>query len=442
MKHVSRFWRWLLIAWSLVLSAAAFGVPAKPNIVLILADDFGYECVTANGGQSYKTPFVDQLAATGVRFEQCHVQPLCTPTRAQLMTGRYNIRNYVNFGTLLRSETTFGQLLQKAGYATGICGKWQLGHETDSPQHFGFTESCLWQHSRRPPRYANPGLEYNGVPRDFTMGEYGPTLVNDFALDFITRHQAHPFFLYYPMMLTHDPFQPTPDSPDWDPKAKGEGVNRDVKHFADMTAYMDKMIGTVVAKLEELKLREHTLILFLGDNGTHSSVTSRFQGADYRGGKASTTSHGTHVPLVVNWPSVIKEGRVNRDLISSVDFLPTLCEAAGVASPEIDGVSFLPQVRGEPGHPRDSIYSWYSPRQGADKAVREFAFDHNFKLYRTGEFYDLKKDPLEKLPLQVAGLTGESAAAAAKLEGALKRFDHARPEELDRLASTPGKKAQ
>jgi arylsulfatase A len=271
------------------------------------------------------------------------------------------------------------------------------------------------------------------------MGEYGPTLVNDFALDFITRHQAHPFFLYYPMMLTHDPFQPTPDSPDWDPKAKGESVNRDVKHFADMTAYMDKLIGTVVAKLEELKLRENTLIIFLGDNGTHSSVTSRFQGADYRGGKATTTFHGTHVPLVVNWPSAVKAGRVNRDLISSVDFVPTLCEVAGVASPEIDGVSFLPQVRGEAGHPRDSIYSWYSPRQGNDKTVHEFAFDRDFKLYRSGEFYDLRKDAVEKSPLQVAGLTGESAEAATKLQAALKRFDGARPAALDRMELPAGK---
>ena len=101
----------------------------RPNIILIMADDFGYECVTANGGQSYQTPNLDRLAASGVRFEQCHVQPLCTPTRVQLMTGRYNIRNYLNFGTLPRTEVTFGNLMKQAGYATAICGKWQLGHE-------------------------------------------------------------------------------------------------------------------------------------------------------------------------------------------------------------------------------------------------------------------------------------------------------------------------
>lgn len=423
-------------AFILALSVLAL-IPAacwaKPNLVLIMADDFGYECVTANGGQSYQTPHLDRLAASGVRFEQCHVQPLCTPTRVQLMTGRYNVRNYLNFGTLVRTETTFAQVLKQAGYATGICGKWQLGREQDSPQHFGFDESCLWQHTRRPPRYANPGLEYNGVAKDFTKGEYGPTLVNDFALDFITRHKDKPFFLYYPLMLTHNPFQPTPDSPDWDPKAVGEGVNQNVKHFADMTAYMDKLIGQVDAKLKELGIRDNTLLIFLGDNGTLSGVTSRFRGADFRGGKGSTTHRGTHVPCLASWPAVIKQGRVCGDLVSSVDFLPTLCEAAGVATAaNLDGVSFLPQVRGEPGRPREWLYSWYSPRQGGDLTVREFAFNQNYKLYRDGRLFDLSTDPDERSPLAATQVPADARTAAAKLQAALDQFTTARPAELDR----------
>ena len=349
------------------------------------------------------------------------------------MTGRYNVRNYVNFGTLPRSETTFAHLLKQAGYATGICGKWQLGREKDSPQHFGFDEACLWQHTRRPPRYANPGLEYDGVEKDFSDGQYGPQLVNDFAVDYITRHKDRPFFLYYPMILTHDPFQPTPDSPDWDPKAVGEQANRDVKHFADMTAWMDKMIGRVDAKLGELGIRDNTLLMFLGDNGTLGSVTSRFQGSDYRGGKGSTTRRGTHVPLIASWPAVMKAGRVNRDLISSADFLPTICEAAGVAVPaNIDGVSFLPQLRGERVTPRQWLYCWYSPRQRADLTVREFAADHHYKLYRDGRFFDLAADPDETAPQPLAQLAGEAAAAAQKLQAVLDQFQNARPAELDR----------
>lgn len=402
----------------------------RPNIILIMADDFGYECVGANGGESYRTPHLDRLAASGLRFENAHSYPLCTPTRLALMTGKHNIRNYLNFGTLPRDEQTFAHLLKAAGYVTGVCGKWQLGKETESPQHFGFDESFLWQHTRRPPRYANPGLELNGDERDYGSGEYGPTLINHFALDFVTRHQARPFFLYYPMILTHDPFQPTPDSADWDPAATGEAVNRDVKHFADMTTYMDQMIGRLDAKLGELGIRENTLLLFLGDNGTHSSVTSRYRGSDYRGGKGTTTARGTHVPLIASWPAVMKEGRVCQDLIGAVDFLPTLCKAAGVSIPEgIDGISFLPQLRNESGTPRDSLYLWYSPRQQRDLKIAEFAFDHTHKLYRDGRLFDLKTDPYEMadpLPSQAA------PEARARLQAVLNQFNEARPESLDR----------
>ncbi len=422
---------------SLVASAAAVAVSfaaaeRKPNLVLIMADDFGYECVTANGGQSYQTPNLDRLAATGMRFENCHVQPLCTPTRSELMTSISNARNYLNFGTLNPQATTFANLLKKAGYATGICGKWQLGQGKKVPQQFGFDESYLWQHTRRPPRYANPGLEHNGKELDFSKGEYGPTLVNDFALDFVTRHKERPFFLYYPMILTHDPFQPTPQSPDWDPKAQGEQVNRDVKHFAEMTAYMDKMVGRLVAKLDALGLRDNTLILFLGDNGTGVGVTSEFKGRPYPGGKGTKTARGTHVPLIANWSGKIPAGRVNTDLVGPVDFLPTLCEVGGATVPaalKIDGRSFLPQLRGEKGQPREWLYSWYA-RDGGVKPQWEYAMSTSYKLYRDGAFFDLSADPFEEKPLKVGGLSGRAAAAAKTLQAALDRYTHARPAEV------------
>ncbi len=419
--------------------AARAAAPARPNVVLILADDLGYETIGAYGGESYRTPHLDRLAAEGARFTQAYAQPLCTPTRLQLMTGQSNVRNYINFGTMDPTLTTFAHHFRRAGYRTAIAGKWQLGPAVDLPQRLGFDESCLWQHTRIPPRYANPGLEYNGVPKDFDRGEYGPDLVHAFVQDFISRHRAEPFLVYYPMILTHSPYQPTPDSPDWDPTAVGERVNVHERHFGEMVTYMDKQVGQLVAHLESLGLRERTLLLFVGDNGTGRGTRSRFQGRDFLGGKGTTTDAGMHVPLIVSQPGTVARGTVCADLVDTTDFLPTLCAAAGIAvpaSPVLDGRSFWPQLRGEKGTPRDWLYAWYSPRQRPELEAREFAYTARHKLYRTGEFYDLAADPDEKTALPVAGLTGEAAAAARQLSAALARFADVRPAHLDKLALT------
>src|SRR5215204_4112781 len=184
--------RYLVLAAAVQLAAVnstpaadAPGSPKKTNIILIMADDLGYETIGCYGGTSYKTPALDQMAATGVRFSRCHVQPLCTPTPVQLMTGQYNVRNYVEFGWMDPRLKTFGNFFKDAGYATCVAGKWQLGRDAKLPKAWGFDEACLWQHLRRPSRYRNPGLEINGVLKDWTKGEYGPDLVNDYAIDFI-----------------------------------------------------------------------------------------------------------------------------------------------------------------------------------------------------------------------------------------------------------------
>lgn len=401
----------------------------KPNVVLILIDDFGYECVTADGGESYKTPVMDKLAATGVRFEQCHVQPLCTPTRVQLMTGLSNRRNYTHFGHLDPTQRTFGNVLKEAGYATCIAGKWQLSNGLEGPAHFGFDEYCLWQVIRRPGRYKNPGLEVNGKELNYSKNEYGPDLVSDYALDFITRKKDAPFFLYYPMMLTHEPYDATPDSPDYAASVSGKN-QKPLGHFPDMVAYTDKLIGKLVAKLEELHLRDNTLLLILGDNGTGRGTPSRFQGQDVVGGKGTTTTWGTHVPALGNWPGHFASGKVYQDLIDATDFLPTLCEGTGTPAPaSLDGRSFLPQLKGEKGSPRDWLYSWYNPG-GGEKAQAEFAHDAGYKLYTDGRFYAVDKDDKEKTPLQDDTLDDMAKAAKVKLAAALKQFEGPRPAEF------------
>jgi arylsulfatase A len=308
------------------------------------------------------------------------------------------------------------------------------------PRKFGFDEACLWQHTRRPPRYANPGLEINGVERDYSNGEYGPDLVNNYAIDFIERNARRPFFLYYPMMLTHAPYQPTPDSADWDPRRKGEKESRDPKHFGDMVEYMDKLIGRLIDKLEASGLRQNTLIVFVGDNGTGKGMRSRMGDRVVIGGKGTTTAAGMHVPLIVSWPGQV-QNQVHSGLVDSTDFLPTLLEAADVKLPAnllLDGHSILPQLRGQAVPSRQWVYSWYSPRQGADMSVREFAFNQRYKLYSSGEFFDLAVDPQEKHPVKAATLTEDAAAAAKILQQALDKFQGARPARLDQPSSRSG----
>lgn len=171
-----------------------------PNIVLIMADDMGYECVGANGGETYQTPNLDQLAAGGLRFENCFSQPICTPSRVKIMTGMTNSRNYREFGLLPPDSRTIGNVLHDAGYSTCVVGKWQLQGGFEGPRKFGFDEYCLWQLTRRANRYPNPGLEINGEEKNFRHGEYGPDIVSDYGCDFIRRSAAgdQPFFLLLP----------------------------------------------------------------------------------------------------------------------------------------------------------------------------------------------------------------------------------------------------
>lgn len=416
-----------------LLLAAATLQAKQPNVILIMADDLGYEAIAANGGEGGKTPNLDRLAKEGVRFEDCHVQPLCTPTRVALMTGLVNSRNYTHFGHMDPAQTTFGNVFKQAGYVTAIVGKWQLGHDMALPAKWGFDEYCLWQLTRRPSRYKNPGLEINGKEVDYTQNEYGPDIVNDYAMEFIAKNKEKPFFLYYPMMLTHNPYDPTPDSVDYLEKAagKGKGGNSE-QRFADMVAYMDKLIGKLDAKLSEAGVRENTLLIFLGDNGTGSGTPMKFRGEVVEGGKSHTHRFGTHVPLIVSWPGQAKAGDVCDDIIDVTDFFPTICAAANVPMPEslkLDGRSFLPQIRGQEGHPRHWRYTWYNPSGGA-KAKAEWAEDKRFKLYADGQLFDTQADPKEKAPLKDDALDEPAKAAKAELATAIANYQGVRPEAI------------
>ena len=356
---------------------------AKPtNVVLIMADDMGYEALSANGSESCKTPNLDKLSAEGVRFTNCFANPICTPSRAKIMTGQYNVRNYVRFGLLDRGQTTFAHQLKAAGYATCIAGKWQLSRQMDSPQHFGFEQSCLWQHTRGgrskengktiDRRFVNPMLEFNGNEKDYVNGEYGPQVCADFICDFIDKNKEKPFLVYYPMILTHCPFDPTPDSTDWDPKRLGstsyKGDRKDPqRHFRDMVAYADKIVGQIVAQLEKSGVHDNTLLIFTGDNGTDKPIVTRWNGTKVAGGKGSMSDTGTRVPLVASWPAGIRQpGRVVDDLVEFSDLMPTLCEVTGAELPANypgDGSSIVPVLQDNASaRKKDWIYIWYRGR--------------------------------------------------------------------------------
>lgn len=379
----------------------------RPNIVLIMADDLGYECLSCNGSQMYQTPHLDALAASGMRFKHAHSQPICTPSRVQIMTGIYNNRNYVRFGFLDPQVTTFGNLLRDAGYATCIAGKWQLKGGYDGVKNFGFDRHCLWQLNRRPSRYPNPGLEIDGERKDFKSGEFGPDVVTDYICAYLEERKdlEQPFLVYYPMIAPHWPFVPTPGSKDWDPemwrdKENEPGGYRNQKYWDGMVRHTDKMVGKVVAKLEQLGMRDNTLVIFTGDNGTFTGVTSKFLGRDYKGGKGSTRDSGTHVPFIASWPDAIKAGQVRQDLVDFSDVLPTLTEVAGAKIPEtlkIDGISLSPLFAGEE-RVKDYIYCWYQ-RNGARPKARQLVRTQRYKLYSSGELFDVQRDPGEKSPI-------------------------------------------
>ena len=201
-------------------------IDRQPNIILIMADDLGYETIGAYGSKMYQTPNLDKMAREGMMFSHCYAMPLCTPSRVQLMTGKYNFRNYIGFGLLDPAERTFGHLMQDAGYKTCVVGKWQLlgnkrqqelasGRIGSWPKKAGFDEYCLWQIDTLGSRYKHPVLSISSEGTRKFEGGYGPDVFVEYIENFIEANSDKPFFLYYPMVITHDPFVPTPNHPDY-----------------------------------------------------------------------------------------------------------------------------------------------------------------------------------------------------------------------------------
>ena len=424
----------------------------RPNIIFILLDDLGKEWVSCYGAKDIETPVIDQLAAEGVRFDNVYSMPQCTPSRMCLLTGQYPYRNgWVNhwdvprWGAGARYDVdkyacNLGLMMRAAGYATAAAGKWQINDFRIEPQAMdaaGFDDWCMWTgyEAGNPPsaeRYWDPYVITRDTPAQTYPGAFGPDMFCDFVIDFARTHKddADPFFIYYPMVLTHTPFTTTPHEPD--------AESNEDKHKA-MVRYTDHCLGRVLAALDDMGIREQTLVIFTTDNGTAGSMVGHIGERTIPGGKAKTIEPGVNIPFIANWPGTIPGGRVSDALVDFTDIIPTFADLAQQPIPgpdQVDGSTLAPYLRGETETvQREWILSmggqnnarvsdagveneWYF----RDRVVR----DERYKLYigtdrKPVKFIDLHADPDEQVDLTGAE-TGEALASRAKFEQLIPGF--------------------
>ncbi len=403
-----------IVAFIALIAPASAADAPKPNIVIILADDLGVECLSAYGGKSLKTPNIDKLAVDGMRFTRCFSNPYCSPSRATLLTGRYPFKNGLK--TVLDTkdkeeiylhpdQPSFARQLKQAGYATGLVGKWHMSleHRHNTINEMGFDQYQTWRifddKGEKTTRYWTPYLLRNGtVIADQIKDRYGPDVDLEFYLDFIKSSAAkkQPFLAYYATCLPHFPWEPTPDSQDKSYRQPKTGHKGDPKYFPDMVAYLDKHVGQILQTLQDLGIADNTIVLFLADNGTDRDLVNNWgDGKTIHGGKGTMTDRGTHVPLIVRWPGQIKAATTCDDLIDFSDLFPTLCELSGTTMPrdEIHGRSFAPQLLGKPGQPRE----WIHIQHEGNRQVRsgQYMLNNKNQLRRVVELWEDPAKPDE-----------------------------------------------
>ncbi|MEX0777934.1 MAG: sulfatase-like hydrolase/transferase [Phycisphaeraceae bacterium] len=431
-------------------AAVAQAAPPPPNILLILADDVGAEAFGSYGGGSYQTPNINELARTGLQFNHAYACPLCTPSRVELLTGKYNFRNYESFSWLSPQETTFTEVLRGGGYTTAIAGKWQLSSparprvaagQPTAPDitaqimrdGYGFDHYSLWQLNGMGSRYWDPVLDQDGQRVNPGADEYGPAVNVQYLNTFMKQAVADkkPFVAYYAMELPHNPWVATPDGPTDRSRTKSSPDS-----FAANIAYLDKQVGQLVAQLDTLGVRGNTLVIFTSDNGTGGPITSQTKAGSVQGDKGQLTDAGTHVPFILNWPGKITAGSTDH-LMDFSDIMPTLLEVAGVPPPAgltPDGRPLI-DAAGKLGQARQYAYVWYDPK-GRPPTPGQWARDQRYKLYGDGQFFDMTKPTLEKAADNITPGTGspEAEAARARLQ---KVLDHYAQEEKARPSAQP-----
>jgi arylsulfatase A-like enzyme len=420
------------LATSVAIAGCAFSAnqglanpvaPEKPNILFILADDLGKEWISCYGAEDIKTPNIDALAASGMKFNNAYSMPQCTPSRASLLTGKYPCNNgFVNhwdvprwgvgyFDWKHRENTTFARLMKQAGYATCAAGKWQLNDFRLEPQAMrkhGFDDWAMWtgreaRNGASRHRYQDAYINTPDGSKTYE-GEFGPDIYCNRLIDFMKTHRDQPMCLYYAMTLPHTPFVPTPDEPD---------VTDNLDKHKAMVRYADKLVGRLVDALDELDIREKTIVIFTTDNGSTHDIVGTRHGRKVDGAKSNKIEAGVCEPYIVSCPGLVPAGVETDALTDFTDLLPTFVELGGGRIPDelnIDGSSIAPVILGKQS---DSNREWimamgHGPAMVDEKGVRgkaDFAArvirDKRYKVWVSKDkqivrLHDLKNDPYEK----------------------------------------------
>ncbi|MEM6260017.1 MAG: sulfatase-like hydrolase/transferase [Planctomycetota bacterium] len=406
-----------------------------PNILLIMADDLGAENLPCYGNTMYATPHLDQMAAEGALFENAYASPVCTPTRAMILTGLYPNRT----GFLERLDSpddveksnrlpvhlkTFGHLFQDAGYATAIAGKWHLGdfqRFPDQPTSHGFDEHCLWVQywdGVRPSRYYGPHVWENGEYIVYEREVFGPDHYTDFLIDFMRRshEREQPFLAYFPMNLIHTPFVTPPGDQAAAEMHYPADLGRAERLNGRMVHYMDQLVGRLLKTLEDLGIDDNTLVIFTGDNGTVGNLVNQLGDFHLRGGKRTMNEAGTRVPFIAWWPGRIPAG--NREsMMSLMDMLPTLAAVAGIpVEHEVDGLDLSHNLFDQPGKDRAFFAMAF---EGGCYFVR----DKHFRLHEDGRFYHIPNNHNEtRYGMTVVANPGEYLESRERLQFLLEDF--------------------
>ena len=393
-----------------------------------MLDDMGKEWVSAYGAGNVSTPSIDALAADGMRFDNVWSNPQCTPTRMALLTGQYPFRNgWVNHWDVprwghgyfdWRLYPSLAGTLKAAGYATVVAGKWQVNDfriEPEAMVKHGFDSYAMWTGfeegvAASAERYWDPYIHTAEGSRAYE-GRFGADIFVEHIARFIKQHADQPWFAYFPLALPHPPYVTTPNAPDLG--------DDDEARYRAMVEYGDFAIGSLTQLIDELGLRENTLIIVTTDNGSPKAMTGTIDGRAIRGGKSETGENGINVPFIVRWPARIEPGQETDALVDFTDLLPTFAELAGAdvsGDHAIDGRSFATMLRGEANEgPRSWIMAMGGKNEAAVSAAgveNQYVFrdrvirDKRYKLYvaatpeRTAEkLVDLQADPAEQIDL-------------------------------------------